>query len=231
MRRDRLQIVAVVVMIVFAFVFFAVWPGIDPLVTAFFQDPSGKFLLAGDGLANDVRLGLWRLSEAMLGLALVALLAAQLTRKAILGVPKKVWAYIVLLYLLGPALLADTILKRVWGRARPADIVEFGGTLQFTPPHQFSGQCHSNCSFVSGEVSGAVALAISLLVLLEVLGKTVADGSRRTLQFAILLLPVLVAAQRIAAGRHFLSDTIFAALVTVLVALLLRIWLLPRSRT
>jgi membrane-associated phospholipid phosphatase len=49
---------------------------------------------------------------------------------------------------------------------------------------------------------------------------------------AALCLPLAVALQRIAAGRHFLSDTVFASLFTLLLALVLSALLrpLPRKR-
>lgn len=228
---DLLKLGAVLAAMGLSLLVFILWPGLDPAVTALFRDPVTGFAQADAGWPNDFRLGVWRLSEAVIALAIAALIAALISRQATLGVPQRVWACIVLLYLLGPALLVDAVLKRLWGRARPADTVEFGGSLDFTPPYVFSDQCRHNCSFVSGEVSGAVALAISLLLLLEVLGATLRTGTRQVLRLAILALPLLVALQRIAAGRHFLSDAIFAALFTGLVAIILRIWLLPRPRT
>lgn len=230
-REDVVTLASYLAAMVLAMLVFVLWPGLDPWVTALFRDPAAGFSRADAGWPNDLRLGLWRVSEAVIALALVALIAGQVAGAAILGVGQRVWLYVVLIYLLGPSLLVDGIVKRMWGRARPADTLEFGGSLQFTPPYEFSDQCVKNCSFVSGEVSGAVALAASLLLLLEVLGKPLSAGTRAFLRAAILVLPLLIALQRIAAGRHFLSDAIFAALFTALVAFLLRILLLPRPRT
>jgi len=47
---------------------------------------------------------------------------------------------------------------------------------------------------------------------------------------AALCLPPAVALQRVAAGRHFLSDTVFAVLFTLLLALALSALLRPLSR-
>ena len=225
------MLAALLTAMVLAMLVFVLWPGLDLRVTALFHDPVAGFSGADAGWPNDLRLGLWRVSEAVIALAIAALVAGHVAGAAILGVGKRVWAYIVLLYLLGPSLLVDGIIKRMWGRARPADTMDFGGTLHFTPPYELSDQCVKNCSFVSGEVSGGVALAASLLLLLEVMGKPLSSGSRAVLRVAILSLPILIALQRIAAGRHFLSDAIFAALFTALVAFLLRIWLFPGPRT
>lgn len=229
--KDRFRIIVLLAAMALSLMVFILWPGLDPWVTGLFRNPTSGFSYADKGWPNELRLVVWRLSEALIALAVTAFIAGQIIGGSVLGVGQRVWAYIVLLYLLGPSLLVDGIVKRLWGRARPADTLEFGGSLRFTPPYEWSDQCVKNCSFVSGEVSGAVALAISLLLLLEVLGKSLAVGTRACLQLAILLLPVLIALQRIAAGRHFLSDAIFAALFTAMVAVLLRIWLLPRPRT
>lgn len=229
--KDRFRIVVLLAAMALSLMVFILWPALDPWVTGLFRDPASGFSYADKGWPNELRLVVWRLSEALIALAVTAFIAGQIVGGNVLGVGQRIWAYIVLLYLLGPSLLVDGIVKRLWGRARPADTLEFGGSLRFTPPYEWSDQCVKNCSFVSGEVSGAVALAISLLLLLEVLGKSLAAGARACLQVAILSLPVLIALQRIAAGRHFLSDAIFAALFTAMVAVLLRMWLLARLRT
>jgi membrane-associated phospholipid phosphatase len=47
----------------------------------------------------------------------------------------------------------------------------------------------------------------------------------------ILLVPLFVGVQRIAAGRHFLSDVLLSAIFVLLCALLLKALILkPRSR-
>ena len=41
--------------------------------------------------------------------------------------------FLVLTLALGPGIVANTLLKDHWGRARPIDVVEFAGTDRFTP--------------------------------------------------------------------------------------------------
>ena len=60
---------------------------------------------------------------------------------------------------LGPGLLANTVLKDHWGRARPVQIEAFGGPHHFTPAPLPAAECARNCSFVSGHA----ALAFSLV--------------------------------------------------------------------
>ncbi len=46
---------------------------------------------------------------------------------------------------IGPGLVVNTLLKDHWGRARPHQILEFGGTAHFSPAVLISDQCARNC--------------------------------------------------------------------------------------
>jgi len=107
---------------------------------------------------------------------------------------------------LGPALMVEGVLKNVFGRARPQDITEFGGDLIFSPAWIISGECSRNCSFVSGDVSGvAILMAIPLIV----------TRFRLALTIPILALTGLTMAYRVMAGKHFLSDAVISACLTI----------------
>jgi lipid A 4'-phosphatase len=56
-------------------------------------------------------------------------------------------------------LLANTLLKDHWGRARPTQIEAFGGLQRFTPAPLPAAECERNCAFVSGHA----ALGFSLV--------------------------------------------------------------------
>lgn len=223
MRADAagLRVVVLLLAILATLTLFGVAPDLDLWATGLFHVPGGGWS-ATTGLPEVMRLAVWRLSETLL-LTCVGLLAFSLwAGSPVFGIPARLSGYVVTLYLIGPGLLVDGILKRVWGRARPADVVEFGGALSFTPPHIISDQCSRNCSFVSGEVAGAVAFAVALLALREALQDRLSPRLRRLMVGLALVAPVAVAAQRIAGGRHFLSDAVIAALLVLLVAALLR---------
>lgn len=205
---------------------FAGFPVIDTWVSALFFD--GKAWLGGPA-SETLRFALWRLSGLVLFAAFVLWIMALVRRRAVLRGTARVWGFVVLTYALGPGLMADTLLKRFWGRARPADVAEFGGSLRFTPPWQPTDQCLSNCSFVSGEVSGATATAIGLMVLIGLWRDRLGPLQARVLAGIALALPLVSAAQRITSGRHFLSDAVFAVLFTLLVASLLRAALFGRQ--
>lgn len=207
---------------------FQIWPAVDLTVSGWFFDPVAGFRLARDPWLEGIRMLVWRLSTAMVLLALAGL-ALALAGRRLWGIGARLWGFVALLYLLGPGLLVNGVLKRFWGRARPADIVEFGGAAHFTPPWPPADECARNCSFVSGEAAAAAALMVSALLILAVLRPRLAPAFHRFGTVLAVMLPGVGIGLRIATGRHFLSDTVFAALFVLAIALLLR-RLLPDRR-
>ncbi len=192
---------------------FAGWPALDLLAAAAFHDGVG-FPLGDTATARTLRIVYrWAFVAACVGTTagLLAALAAPSARR----VSWRLWAYPVLLFIVGPGLVANALLKENWGRARPAQIEAFGGEAAFTRPFVIASECDSNCSFVSGEGSAAAALAFAGIGLfwarLGPAGRAVAAGAT-----ALWLLGA--AFIRIAPGRHFLSDTLFAFVLMGLVA-------------
>ncbi|MDC0057525.1 phosphatase PAP2 family protein, partial [Alphaproteobacteria bacterium] len=97
------------------------------------------------------------------------------------------------------------ILKNMWGRARPNDIVELGGKENFTPWFELSEACNVNCSFVSGDA----AVGFSLIVLFFVTRNKIFYWGSLVAGFSIGLI-------RIIEGGHFFSDIIMAGLIVYL---------------
>ena len=95
-------------------------------------------------------------------------------------------------------------LKNMWGRARPDDILNFGGNYGFTPWYTISNSCSSNCSFVSGDASVGF-----LLVVFYFLTK------KNAYLYLALFFGAFLGFIRIIAGGHFLSDVIFSQLVVI----------------
>ena len=60
--------------------------------------------------------------------------------------------------ILAIGVIVNFILKGLWGRARPEDVIQYGGTQTFTPWFQFSDACMNNCSFVSGDAAVGFSL-------------------------------------------------------------------------
>ena len=214
-----------VLAIVLAGATFAVFPRIDIGVSALFYQPRTGFPLADSATLESFRDLVWNLSIMMFVLSLAGLGFA-LAKRPLLSLGLRDWGFIALLYILGPILLVNGILKEHWGRARPAEVTEFGGAHSFTPPWLPSDQCATNCSFVSGEVSAAVVLAVAMMMLRPGLARHLPGWGLKIWTLTALAIPLATILQRIVTGRHFLSDTLFATLFMLLAALVLHtlIW-------
>ena len=97
------------------------------------------------------------------------------------------------------------ILKNLWGRARPNDILQLGGKETFSPWFEIRNACETNCSFVSGDAS----VGFSIIVLYLITKKIIFLYASA---FAGLVLGLI----RIMAGGHFLSDIFFAGFFIVI---------------
>jgi lipid A 4'-phosphatase len=120
-------------------------------------------------------------------------------------VPWRRQAGFVLLFLaLGPGLAVNFLLKEQYGRARPREIVEFGGSEQFTPFWQ-PGKAGTNSSFPSGHAAIAFAVITPWFVLREQQRRVAAGFLALGLLFGSL-----VGVARILQGGHFPSDILWA---------------------
>lgn len=186
---------------------FAALPALDLGTSALFYRPVGGFWLAQNHLLGALRAAGWNLGLGVLA-ALAAMTLASWRMR--LRTPVGVWGFGLTALLIGPGVLVNGVFKEYWGRARPYQIVEFGGPAQFTPPLHISSECLRNCSFVSGE--GALAITVALV--LWRLGAPFLGAAGRTgLGTALVAYALLVSGLRIAFGGHFLSDTLFAGLI------------------
>ncbi len=116
--------------------------------------------------------------------------------------------FLIAVLAVGPGLVANTIFKDNWGRARPRDVVELGGTRQFTPPLLLVTECKRNCSFISGEASSMFALFFAPALLLP--------GLRLTLLGTAMVFGIGAGLVRMMQGAHFLSDVLFAGVFMAL---------------
>ena len=116
-------------------------------------------------------------------------------------------SYFALTLLLGPGLIVETLLKPYWGRARPKDLIEFGGSSSFSPPWHWTDQCTGNCSFVSGHAAITFWLTAYAFVL---------PRKWRIPALAIaLVLGYAMGGVRMLQGAHFFSDVVFAGAIVL----------------
>lgn len=126
----------------------------------------------------------------------------------------KIILYLILTMVIGPGLIVNSLLKENFGRARPRDIIEFGGNLSFEKALIISNQCQTNCSFTSGHAAAAYYFTnLSFIV-----------PRRRFARYFLpaMLYGTLVGIMRIAQGGHFASDIAFSCLIILLVNLLVK---------
>jgi membrane-associated PAP2 superfamily phosphatase len=124
---------------------------------------------------------------------------------------------LILAVALGPGLLTNGILKPVWGRPRPRQIVQFGGSQPYRPWWRPAGP-GAGKSFPSGHASmGYILLA----------GASVIPCRRRLwpreLAFASALgYGTLMGIGRVVQGGHFASDVVWAGCLMCLTVIGLR---------
>lgn len=197
--------------------FFIIFPQIDLSVSRYFFR-YGDFFLSHDAFWLALR-DMHRSSLCYLLASFIPLIFLYTLWRSPLRViaPHKL-LYIGLTFVLGPGVLVQG-LKVLIGRARPRQLIEFGGTRDFTPIWQWTAMGTKNCSFPSGEAAAAAAM-LSLLILLP---------SRLRVPAAIILVPLLmlVSLNRVFMGAHFLSDVVIAWTLVLGVML----WLWPRIVT
>lgn len=198
-------------------VVFTLWPGIDLWASGLFFAPGQGFWIS-DILAVRIVRQILRIAMTLMPVVTLVLWILSLLGYRPWRVPPRLWGFITLLFVIGPLLIVNVGLKDHWGRARPADVTQFGGPLSFTPALRISDQCESNCSFVSGEGAGATAAAISMILLAPYALPGMARRKRQRILRLALIAPAVAIFLRVAMGRHFLSDTVFAILIVLAIA-------------
>jgi lipid A 4'-phosphatase len=187
-----------------AAVMFTLWPQIDLRISGMAYEPGSGFVGNRYPVVRVIYDSARWLTIAALLLGVV-LLAGSFVKGWRGRWPQRgIGAFLLLSLLLGPGLMVNGVLKEYWGRARPQQVVDFGGQKAFTPALQPANHCASNCSFVSGHSAiGFWWLALGL-----------AWPAWRWRAMALgLLLGGALSVARIMQGGHFLSDTVFSFLV------------------
>jgi lipid A 4'-phosphatase len=180
------------------------WPRLDLAVAAFFLQPDppvnpAKWFWVD--LVNEYTPDLFRTIAIILIAGWIAIGLTRRWRRAALAM-----AFVGVSLLLGPG-FATWAVKEHQLRARPFDVVEFGGQRQFTPALQQANQCSDNCAFVSGHVACGFFFA-SLMLL---------DPRRRWWWIAIgVVAGGLISVARMSVGAHWLSDALWAFPITLL---------------
>jgi membrane-associated PAP2 superfamily phosphatase len=205
-------------------VLFAVFPLWDLEVAQVFFDPErARFPLSVAYEWNLVRQAANWVPFLLLAPAALALLRKLVFPDQKMPIAPSVVLYLIGSFLIGPGVAANLVLKENSGRPRPNGVQQFAGTADFQPWWRPSDACKRNCSFVSGEASEAFW---------TVAPATLAPPQLRP--FALggaVIFGTAVGSLRVVFGRHFVSDIVFAGLITIaIVFALYRLLLDPVRR-
>jgi lipid A 4'-phosphatase len=196
--------VAVVVGVVFA-----LYPRLDIDISAlFYNRPNNLFAANAQLSVQDARAAARWLITLLVAPACLAIIGKLIMPHRRMLIGGRAALFLLLTLALGPGVLTNLILKDHWGRARPIDVTELGGTFRFTAWWDPRGDCPTNCSFVAGEPSGAF-WTLAPAALAPPQWRLLAYGGALAFGAAVGLL-------RIAGGGHFFSDVIFAGVFTFL---------------
>jgi lipid A 4'-phosphatase len=132
--------------------------------------------------------------------------------------------FLALMLLIGPGLLVNVSLKTLWGRPRPVQCAEFGGTMTFLPIGDLASSRLANSSFPSGHAAVAFFMIGPAFVI---------SPGRRRLQrvclFAGLAYGLAMGFTRVLQGGHFVSDVLWAGAIVYFVGVVLAHMLIPND--
>jgi len=196
--------------------FLVIVPTIDLWVASIFfdpeyNDPDKRFWLQDSPTADFLHEAVQILARLMGVVMLVGLAYTAVRLRPLLGLSSRAWLYLVLALLIGPVVVVNGVFKNHWDRARPVQVTDFDGTQIFTPPLVVADQCDDNCSFVSGDAAVMFFLHSFAYVL---------HRRRRMVFYAGLGAGLIGGFLRIAMGKHFFSDVLFAGAIVVLCSVL-----------
>ncbi|WP_445377745.1 phosphatase PAP2 family protein [Pseudochrobactrum asaccharolyticum] len=206
-------LIAVARLTIFVSFIFMIAPAVDITVSGWFADPQGKFPLHGNKYLLTLRDFHRLLPAIIVPMLLIGVVIQALSKQSWLPAPHKL-LYIISVYAIGAAAIVHS-LKYLVGRARPNEIMEFGGAMTFSPAWQIVSSCQNNCSFPSGEAASAMAMLAIPLVL---------GGVYRWYLLALTAAAAFIfSLNRVVMGAHFLSDVTLSWLFVALVMA----WLWP----
>lgn len=193
-------------------------PSIDLFFSDLFYNPQHGFPLAAwTPIVETEKQVRWLIAAILLVVAGGALWL-RLAGRPLWRLDRNALIFLLVALVIGPGIVANTILKDHWGRARPYQVAAFGGDKQFTPAPLPADQCGRNCSFVSGHA----ALGFSMVCFAFLFP----PGRRRNAFFGGAVgLGGLIGLGRIAVGHHFLSDVVYAGLIVIATTWLLHRWI------
>lgn len=201
--------------------FFYFFPQVDIAVSEPYALGDGQFAMAKSPVGLLFHKILINGMAIFLVVASLIYFIGEFLRKPLFSLTRRRVLVVVLSISISAGFLTNFVFKNHWGRARPRDVIEFGGDKQFTPACVMTNQCVKNCSFTSGEASFAFSFLCFALL---------ARRHRRQWMGGIMLLGTSVGFIRIISGAHFLSDVVLGGIYTILIVFIVERLLLNQSQ-
>lgn len=127
---------------------------------------------------------------------------------------RRVFVYLALVMVVGPGLIVNTVFKQQWGRPRPMDLPQFGGSYEFVSVWD-KGDPDRGQSFPSGHAATGFYFFALYFAL-----RGRSKWAYAWLAFA-LGYGSIIGGARMVQGKHFLSDVVWAAGFVYLCAVIL----------
>ncbi len=206
------EIYSYVLFLVISCMFITLGPSIDLYISGLFYYGTQQFALQSFDLTSIL------FRDILLPLILIYILILPIVGR-FTKIEKIFFNYkfsikeIVLLWssqIIGVLIFVNLILKNLWGRARPNDILQLGGKETFSPWFEISNACQTNCSFVSGDASVGFSIIILYLITKKII-----------FLYVSIVAGLVLGLIRIMAGGHFLSDIFFAGFLIVILNIIL----------
>ena len=126
---------------------------------------------------------------------------------------RRIGTFFLLTLAVGPGLVVNGFFKTQWGRPRPEHVIGFGGDQVFRRPFEpgkggAPERGGAGRSFPSGHAAVAYWTTSAFFV-----ARYLLPASAPVVLLASLSLGTVVGIARVAAGRHFMSDIIWAGLI------------------
>ncbi|MDP8232227.1 MAG: phosphatase PAP2 family protein [Candidatus Zophobacter franzmannii] len=127
---------------------------------------------------------------------------------------QKLTVYFILVMIIGPGILVNSVLKQNWGRPRPREVVEFGGKYQFEKVLDYDKSSGGN-SFPCGHASMGFFF----------FAPAIAFRNKKLKFYTLLLfawiLGLAIGYGRMVQGGHFASDVIWSGMLVYWVSYLM----------
>lgn len=184
---------------------------IDIAVTNIFYR-NGSFYMAKSLFGKIIYEGAYYLTTFII-IILAIILILNLTKNIeVFHINRKAVIFLIVVFIMAPGIVVNTILKENVGRPRPENTTIYGGTETFLPPFVVSDE-KGGTSFVSGHASFAFTFMVFGLFF---------RGIKRKIIFSAgFIFGSLAGFVRIFQGRHFFTDVLFAFFFTWLTVTLI----------